>query len=540
VDPDPAIPVDDLYLHAALLFAQAGCPVFPVAAGSKKPMKGSHGYLDATRDPEMLKSWWRQHPGANIAMPTGQRSAIVVFDWDGATGVQTRRRLVEEHGPLPRARTHLTGSGKGLQDLFAYVDGIPSSVKAIEDAPGLDVLAEGRYFVVPPSIGPARRYWSLPDRCGSWFGMSEPPAWLVDLARTSTSSTSTGKRFELPMEIPKGTRDDTLFKYGCHLRTRGWEHGAILAELRRVNRERCRPTPISDREVRQKARSAAKYPAGDAKHPTNSIRRPKPYGEILATIAYLEELARHRRRTGGGAYSTWSVYMALLDLAKNHGFLVGVRDVGVSVSVRQLALKAGMAKSTAQEAWARLRESGLVYRADGGEGTDSGALALRVPLRRDPVDGGALRRGSVDSALPYGDTSVPTSDVLPDPLYRSRYGAGMLGKAASVTLDALVSSGETMTRSEIAAATGKRPDRVGRDLATLRKRGLVEKVGHGRYRVSSDWQTNLATARVVDGEERLEDQQRERHARESRAYSEFLLDRGEKATRPWRGAVTAP
>jgi hypothetical protein len=50
-------------------------PLFPICPGSKRPLPGSHGYLDATTDVEQIEAWWRKTPEANIAAPTG-----VVFD----------------------------------------------------------------------------------------------------------------------------------------------------------------------------------------------------------------------------------------------------------------------------------------------------------------------------------------------------------------------------------------------------------------------------------------------------------------------------
>lgn len=88
------------------------------------------------------------------------------------------------------------------------------------------------------------------------------------------------KPFELPEEIPEGTRDETLFRYGCSLRARGLEYEAILLALREVNETRCLP-PLDDVTVERKAEQAARYEAGDRATPEDDFGSPKPYMEIF-------------------------------------------------------------------------------------------------------------------------------------------------------------------------------------------------------------------------------------------------------------------
>lgn len=61
--------------------AQLGVPVFPCVPGGKRPIttRGSH---EATTDAAQVVSWWRQRPGANLAIPTDTASGVVVVDVD--------------------------------------------------------------------------------------------------------------------------------------------------------------------------------------------------------------------------------------------------------------------------------------------------------------------------------------------------------------------------------------------------------------------------------------------------------------------------
>src|SRR5690606_39406787 len=66
---------------AARELADTGVPVFPCVPGGKRPLTG-HGFHDATTDPGQVAAWWRQHPQANIGVPTGVDSGVVGVDVD--------------------------------------------------------------------------------------------------------------------------------------------------------------------------------------------------------------------------------------------------------------------------------------------------------------------------------------------------------------------------------------------------------------------------------------------------------------------------
>ena len=67
--------------EAARVFAASGVPVFLVAAGDKQPLT-RHGFHDATTDLNRVRAWWSASPAANIGMPTGAASGLVVVDVD--------------------------------------------------------------------------------------------------------------------------------------------------------------------------------------------------------------------------------------------------------------------------------------------------------------------------------------------------------------------------------------------------------------------------------------------------------------------------
>lgn len=137
--------------EVAMALAGAGLPVFPVAVGGKEPLT-RHGFHDATTDLEQIHAWWSSIPAANIGMPTGAPSGLVVVD-------------VDVHGPvngyvaLDRAdRARLLEGWEALiqtptDGLHAYYPVTPGGEQRSWQAArvGIDFRGDGGYIIVPPS-----------------------------------------------------------------------------------------------------------------------------------------------------------------------------------------------------------------------------------------------------------------------------------------------------------------------------------------------------------------------------------------------------
>lgn len=136
---------------AALEFAAAGVPVFPCVPGAKRPLT-EHGFHDATTDPDQIAAWWGQHPTANIGVPTGTASGVVVVD-------------VDVHGPVNGfdafGRAHEAGLVDGWQLLVSTPSGgmhayYPATAGLSQRSwqvarAGIDFRGDGGYIVTPPS-----------------------------------------------------------------------------------------------------------------------------------------------------------------------------------------------------------------------------------------------------------------------------------------------------------------------------------------------------------------------------------------------------
>jgi hypothetical protein len=178
---------------AALAAVQRGLPVFPVhvrtdegrcSCGQECGSPAKHpltrrGLLDASTDPETVAGWWQRWPWANLGMPTGKPSGIVVLDCDPRhDGYDTLAKLIANGIGL--ATLEVQTGGGGIHLWFRLPNGaeVTNSNKGIADqfGPGVDVRGTGGYVLIPPSlhISGDRYRWAA--------GTLQPlPAWLVEV-----------------------------------------------------------------------------------------------------------------------------------------------------------------------------------------------------------------------------------------------------------------------------------------------------------------------------------------------------------------------
>lgn len=126
--------------------------VLPIEPKGKRPLT-AHGVKDATRDQAQVRAWWARWPDANVGAAMGARSGLWCLDIDPRNGGgQSLEILQDETGPWPVTWRCATGGG-GQHFYFR----LPLGAKIVNCAPmpGIDVLSDEKYTILPPSVHPS-------------------------------------------------------------------------------------------------------------------------------------------------------------------------------------------------------------------------------------------------------------------------------------------------------------------------------------------------------------------------------------------------
>jgi P4 family phage/plasmid primase-like protien len=258
-----------MMLERALAYVGSGWAVFPLIPNTKEPLT-KHGFKDASKDAEVVKRWWTEHPTANIGIATGEVSGLVVVDVDvknGAKGVESFSSLVSMTPTLAVE----TPSG-GMH--FYYISPGPTRCR-IGLLPGIDIKADGGYVVSPGSQIDGKAY--------EWV---EPDAHLVILPDIIINLMAEKKSAKpaLPAKgepIPEGQRNAALASMAGSMRRRNMNLDEVFAALKVANINRCQPL-LPDNEVETIARSICNYPPGETEQDDDDIRPPGFTDDALA------------------------------------------------------------------------------------------------------------------------------------------------------------------------------------------------------------------------------------------------------------------
>jgi hypothetical protein len=184
-------------LEAALAYADLGLRVFPAhyittdtcscgKADCLSPGKHpttAHGLKDATCDAAQIRQWWRQWPGANVAIATGKDSGFFVVGPDGEQGVKDLAMLEAFNARLPATPRARSGSGSGsCHHYFRWPAAGTVTNRKNHNGLAIDVRGEGGYVIAPPSnhISGGSYAWEVGFDDAP---LAEAPPWMLDWVR---------------------------------------------------------------------------------------------------------------------------------------------------------------------------------------------------------------------------------------------------------------------------------------------------------------------------------------------------------------------
>jgi putative DNA primase/helicase len=176
----------DKLAEMALAYAARGLMVFPLGIGSKVPAipreKGGHGLNDATTDADTIRRWWRDWPGSNIGIRTGEIANFWMLDIDvHHDGHLTLALLEEQHGALPPTIEVSTPRG-GRHLWFAWPAGGPEIRNSVNRVgKGVDARGNGGQAIAPPSTIPGTPGYRWVRNGIKTF--AQAPDWLIALTQ---------------------------------------------------------------------------------------------------------------------------------------------------------------------------------------------------------------------------------------------------------------------------------------------------------------------------------------------------------------------
>ncbi len=252
-------------LQAALSYATQGFKVFPLKPRGKTPIT-PHGLKDASQLQATIKEYWQKYPNANIGLVC---DGLLVLDFDGKAGAESKKRLIAKYGELPRTWIIKTGGGTQAEPKERgehYVYRVPTNLNIRPGAgkygyQNLDIRANDSYIVASSSIT------RLPYETIDDSPVADAPSWLIDMTRNNDNRPASMAKQGEP--IPETRRNDTLTSIAGAMRRKGADQGAIGAALLEINTNQCQP-PLSEREVLSIAQSVSRYePKPDADQPSH-------------------------------------------------------------------------------------------------------------------------------------------------------------------------------------------------------------------------------------------------------------------------------
>jgi hypothetical protein len=245
-------------LDLALQYSKKGFNVIPVSQ-NKKPIIKWQKYQSERSTEAEIRSWWKEHPKANIGLVTGEISGIAVIDVDSDKGKEAIQEYIPDSCIMPVSQTP---SG-GWHYYFKCPDSkLTNNARVIKDC---DLRANGGYIIAPPSKNGTGKEYKWLDGL-SIFEVETPALPLSYLHYINNNSfyihrsnnsqvlhsvTSVTNRDKI---LQLGNRDNDLFHIANCLIKGGMREDFAIQVLE-ILAQSCFP-PFPEKEIHTKIQSA--------------------------------------------------------------------------------------------------------------------------------------------------------------------------------------------------------------------------------------------------------------------------------------------
>lgn len=269
---------------AALRYANLGVPVFPCVPGGKQPLT-PNGFHDATSHARSIHAWWERYPDANLGLPTGARTGLVVVDVDvhGDTS---------GFGSFEQARSAGLAEGWGWMvrtpsgGVHAYYPTGADDEQRCWQVPSahVDFRGDGGYVIAPPSRfvidGKTKTYDVLavstrraqPIDATALRRFLEPPRRRLPFAAPQFDGIGCHPEAlaRTVASAPHGGRNRTLFWASCRMVESQHSHDAVVSVLMPAAQRAGLPDREIEITIESAVRIASRLGPGSGLGPTRS------------------------------------------------------------------------------------------------------------------------------------------------------------------------------------------------------------------------------------------------------------------------------
>ena len=245
-------------LEGALWAAARGLQVIPLGAGSKVPVLPGWQKRGSSL-PEDIKRWAKNYPDCNFGMVC---DGMVVVDLDVKNGVDGRKELkaLLEADKID-FMTMKTLAVKTPNGMHLYFNRGSTQIKnqTSQLAKGIDIKTDAGQVVLPGSVVNGKSYVVVSDT-----EIRPLPTWLTKkLQNTSAEEWSWPDR-NSNGKVSAGSRNNTHFRFGLHLRSIG-APGDLIRRCMQIVNEEFTEIPSPAAELESTYRSVCKRRPHEAK-----------------------------------------------------------------------------------------------------------------------------------------------------------------------------------------------------------------------------------------------------------------------------------